>query len=143
MPVNCFIVIVGCGRLGSYLANKLSKGGDSVVVIDSDERAFNNLSVEFSGFRVEGDATEMAVLKQAKTEKANVVMLTTENDNVNLMAAQMAKKIFGVKRVMARVYAPQLEEVFRPLGIETICPTTLVADMFLESLSRAPEEFSE
>ena len=129
-----FVIIMGCGRLGSYLANRMSRDGHSVVVIDTQETAFRALSSEFSGFFVEGDATEFAVLKQAKTDKADLVITTTSQDNINLMAAQVAKKLFKVPRVIARVYDPQREEIYRSRGLETICPTSITGDVFLEYL---------
>lgn len=134
MGNELFIVIVGCGRLGSYLANQLSRVGHGVVVIDSNEQTFGKLSPEYSGFRVEGDATELAVLKQAKVDKADLVIATTRGDNVNLMVAQVAKTEFGVARVLARVFEPRREDVYRRLGVETICPTTVAADLFLKSI---------
>jgi trk system potassium uptake protein len=87
MKNSRFILIVGCGRLGSRLANQLSRDGNSVVVIDKDETTFSNLSPDFSGFRVNGDATQMVVLKEAKLKKADVLIATTHEDNVNLMVA--------------------------------------------------------
>ncbi len=132
------IIIVGCGRLGSYLANKLSHDGHSVVVIDNDESAFNALSAEYSGFRVEADVTEFAVLKQVKTDKADVVIATTHEDNVNLMVAQIARRIFYVPRVMARVFDPKREEIYRDLGVETISPTSIAGDEFLKALEKQP-----
>jgi trk system potassium uptake protein TrkA len=133
-----FIIIVGCGRLGSYLANRLSRDGHSVVVIDINESAFDALSAEYSGFRVEGDATEFAVLKEAKADEADLVIATTREDNVNLMIAQVARKLFRVPRVMARVFEPKREEIYRDLGIETICLTSIAGDVFLESLMKSP-----
>ncbi len=131
MKNSLYIVIVGCGRLGSYLANQLSHVGHSVVVIDIDEETFNDLSPEFSGFRIEGDATHIAVLKEAKLRKADVLFAATHEDNVNLMVAQVARKVFNVPHVLARVYDPRREQVFNQLGIETICPTSVAAEMFL------------
>jgi trk system potassium uptake protein TrkA len=136
MASDLFIVIVGCGRLGSHLANQLSRAGHGVVVIDSEERAFGNLSPEYSGFRVEGDATELAVLKQAKADKADLVIAATRDDNVNLMVAQVAKTAFGVARVLARVFEPRREAVYRRLSVETICPTTVSAELFLKSIAK-------
>jgi len=133
-----FIIIVGCGRLGSYLANRLSRDGHSVVAVDSNESAFDALSAEYSGFRVEGDATEFAVLKQAKIGKADLVIATTREDNINLMVAQVARKVFRVPRVMARVFEPEREKIYRDFGIETICPTSISGDVFLESLMKSP-----
>jgi len=136
MPTGKYIVIVGCGRLGAHLANHLSRDGHSVVAIDTDERAFGNLSPEYSGFKVEGDATELAVLQQAKADKADLVIATTRDDNVNLMVAQVAKAQFEVPRVLARVFEPRREAIYRRLGVETICPTSVAAELFLKSVSK-------
>jgi trk system potassium uptake protein len=131
-----FIVIVGCGRTGAYLANRMSREGHSLVVIDSNSEAFDNLSVAFSGFRVEGDATELAMLRQAKIDRADLVVAAAADDNINLMVAQIAKKIFHVPRVIARVFQPDRESIYQALGIDTLCPTTLfgdlVGDIYLE-----------
>jgi trk system potassium uptake protein TrkA len=144
MKDSLFIVIVGCGRLGSYLANHLSHVGHSVVVIDRDEATFEDLSPNFSGFRVEGDATQMAVLKEAKLKDADVFFATTHDDNVNLMVAQVALKVFNVPHVLARVFDPKREQVYAQLGIQTICPTSVAAEMFLidvaSSLANQREE---
>ena len=136
MASDLFIVIVGCGRLGAHLANQLSRVGHGVVVIDSDEQGFGSLSPEYSGFRVEGDATELAVLKQAKVDKADLVIATTRDDNVNLMVAQVAKAELGVARVLARVFEPRREAIYQRLGVETICPTVVSAGLFLKSIAK-------
>ncbi len=135
MKNSRYIVVVGCGRLGSHLANCLSRDGNSVVVIDRVETTLNDLSPDFSGFRINGDATHMAVLKQAKLKNADVLIATTHEDNVNLMVAQVAKKIFHVPHVLARVFDPKREEVYAQLGIDTICPTSVAADMFLKAVA--------
>jgi trk system potassium uptake protein TrkA len=134
-----YIIVVGCGRLGSILANRLSRLGSSVVVIDRDEAAFANLSTEFSGFQVIGDAAELAVLRRAKIEKADCLLAATRHDNVNLMVAQVAKKVFHVPKVVARVFDPSREAVYRKFGVETICPTALSSEAFLCALGGQPE----
>ncbi len=131
MKNSLYIVIIGCGRLGLLLANQLSRVGHSVVVIDTDESTFDNLSPDFSGFRVVGDATQIAVLKEAKLKNADVLFAATHEDNVNLMVAQVARKVFSVQHVLARVFDPRREQVYDQLGIETICPTSVAAEMFL------------
>lgn len=136
MSNDRYIVIVGCGRVGSQLANLLSSRGNSVVVVDQHEKAFANLSAEFSGFRITGDATHIAVLRQAKLEGADVFIATTHADNVNLMTAQVAKTLFKVPRIMARVYDPAREDVYTRLGIETVCPTREAARLIYQSLDR-------
>ncbi len=134
-----YVVVVGCGRLGSMLANRLSRLGSSVVVVDRDEGAFKNLSTEFSGFRVTGDAAELAVLRRAGIDKADCLLAVTRHDNVNLMAAQVAHTVFGVSKVIARVFDPSREQVYRQLDVETISPTQLTADAFLTALQGRPE----
>jgi trk system potassium uptake protein TrkA len=140
MSSPLFVVIVGCGRLGSNLANRLSNDGHGVVVIDCDESAFVKLSPEYSGFRVDGDATQLAVLRQAKVDKADVVIAATHDDNVNLMVAQVARSAFSVARVIARVSDPKREEVYRRLGIQTVCPTSVAAHLFLDALQVSPTD---
>ena len=140
-----FILIVGCGRLGTHLANTLSRQGHSVVALDANPHAFEGLSAEYSGFRVEGDGTELAVLKQAGMDKAELVIATTREDNVNLMVAQVARRIFKVPRVLARVFDPKREQIYRDLGVDTVCPTTIAANALLTKLAegRSPAEGGE
>lgn len=140
MKNNRYIVIVGCGRVGSLLANELSRSGNSVVVIDREEAVFDNLSADFSGFRINGDATHTAVLKEAKLKNADILIATTHDDNVNLMVAQVARKIFNVPHVQARVFDPKREEVYAQLGIDTICPTSVAADLFLKAVADSSVE---
>ena len=138
MVSSRYIIIVGCGRLGSILANRLSALGHSVVVIDRQEAAFHNLSTEFSGFRITGDAVELSVLRSAKAGKADCLLVSTEEDNVNLMIAQVAGTVFDIPTVVARVYDPSREAIFQEFGIKTICPTKLSAEAFLQSMSNEP-----
>ena len=135
-----YVVVVGAGRLGSILANRISRQGSSVVVVDRDERAFRNLDVDFSGFKVTGDAAEMAVLLRAGVDRADCVLAITPFDNVNLMVAQVAREMFGVPRVIARNYDPARVAIYDRLGIETICPTQLAASEFLDALDNRGEE---
>ena len=129
-----YIVVIGCGRLGSLLAAQLSAQGHSVVVIDRNEAAFDNLSAEFSGFQIVGDAAELATLKQAKADKANCLLAVTREDNVNLMVAQIGKTVFEIPAVLARVFDPAHEAIYAEFDIETISPTQLSANFFLQKL---------
>lgn len=137
MPVKKqrFGVIAGCGRLGSYLANKLSSMGYSITVVDIDGEAFRNLSVEFSGFHVAGDVTEFKVLERTKLHKADFFIATTGEDNINVMVAQVALRMFNVGQVIARVSDPKRDVAYSELGLLTVCPTALSADVFLEKLA--------
>ncbi|HRL14069.1 MAG TPA: TrkA family potassium uptake protein [Aggregatilineales bacterium] len=128
------IIIVGCGRLGGSLANQLSAAGHRVVIIDRRDGAFDKLSVDFSGFKIAGDATELNILKTAQIERADILFATTTHDNTNLMVAQVARAMFDVPRVVARVFDPLREEIYRDFGVETISPTKLSADAFLKVL---------
>ena len=130
-----FIVIAGCGRIGAFLANTFSQHGHGVVIIDHDEAAFAELSAEFSGFKVEGDAIEFAVLQQAKVDKADVVVAVSDDDNTNLMVAQIAKTLFHVPRVIARVFDRQKEAIYRQSGIDIICPTSIVGNLFVDAVT--------
>ena len=135
MARSHFIVIVGCGRLGGMLANRLSASGNQLVVIDRSESKFDKLSTDFSGFKIVGDAVELNVLRQAKVEKADFLFATTTEDNVNLMVAQVAKNVFNVPRVIARVFDPARESIYSEFGIDTISPTNLSAEAFMKLLS--------
>jgi trk system potassium uptake protein TrkA len=132
MAQSKYIVIVGCGRLGGALANQLNAYGHAVVIVDRRETAFDKLAVDFSGFKIIGDAIELHVLQEAKTSKADYLFATTTEDSTNLMVAQVARVIFNVPRVVARVFDPLREEVYRDFGIETISPTKLSAQAFLQ-----------
>jgi trk system potassium uptake protein TrkA len=128
------VVVVGCGRLGSLLASYLSQGGHSVVIVDMQKSAFNQLSAEFSGFTVVGDATEMAILEQSRIHEADCLLALTDQDNINLMVAQVARTMFNVSTVIARVYDPTREAIYKEFGIDTINPTHLSAHALLEIL---------
>lgn len=129
------VVVVGCGRLGALLASRLSLRGVEVVVVDLDEEAFSGLAPEFSGFRVVGDATELAVLQKARVGEASAILVATRDDNTNMMVAQVAKTLLGVRQAVARVFDPARETIYHGLDIETVCPTTLAADAAVELLS--------
>lgn len=140
MSKSLYIVVAGCGRVGSLLANELSKQGHSVVVIDRYEAKFENLNADFSGFRIEGDVVEHEVLRSAKVHQADCFFATTNQDNVNLMAAQVAKSVFHVPIVIARVFNPLKEPIYRQLGIPTISPIQLSAQAFLQTIRNHTEQ---
>lgn len=123
---NCTI-IVGCGRLGANLANTLSDAGESVIIIDRYKDAFRKLSPSFSGIVITGDATEIFVLGEAQIEKATAVISVTNNDNTNILVAQIAKEYFHIRHVIARLYDPERECIYRDFDIDTICPAVLSA----------------
>jgi trk system potassium uptake protein len=129
-----YIIIIGCGRLGRILTSRFSNLGHSIVIVDNNGSKFSQLSSDFSGFTVEGDATELAVLKKARIDKADVLLAVTDNDNINLMVAQIAKDIYNVPNVVARVYDPKREVIYKNMNVRTICPLLLAADEFSKQL---------
>ncbi|MGE5508981.1 MAG: potassium channel family protein [Chitinophagales bacterium] len=116
-------MVIGCGRVGSMLATVLSSEGHDVVVIDRDSSAFVSLGSEFNGETVTGTGIDEDVLRQAGIEEADACAAVTNNDNTNIMAAQVAKHIFGVPKVVARIYDPAREETYHQLGLETVSTT--------------------
>lgn len=122
-----FTVIVGCGRLGANLANTLSDAGESVLIIDNVEDAFRKLSPYFGGISLVGDATEIFVLEEANIKSATAVITVTNDDNTNILVAQLAKEYFGVEHVISRLYDPERECVYHEFNIYTICPAVLSA----------------
>ena len=123
-----YLLVIGCGRTGSALASLLSKKGADVVVVDSDKSAFKRLSPEFTGFTILGDATEIEVLKEAKIAKTDLVVVTTDDDNINAMVAQIAKELYEIDKVVVRIIDPQKEVIYQGLDVLTMSPTELLVD---------------
>jgi len=103
------IIVVGCGRVGSQLATMLSVEGHNVIVIDRDENAFRRLGTTFNGVTIKGLGFDEDVLEGAGIREADVFAAVTDLDNTNLMAAEVARKLFGVKHAVARLYNPVRE----------------------------------
>jgi trk system potassium uptake protein len=128
------IIIIGCGRMGSMVANQLSRKGESVIVVDANEKTFEALTTDFSGFRVIGDATQVEILKQAKLKQADLLLVLTGNDNVNMTVAQLGQHFFEVGHVIARVLHPERESIFEQLGIDTINPIKLAVSTLVKDI---------
>jgi trk system potassium uptake protein TrkA len=128
------VVILGCGRVGSTLALMLSSEGHEVSIIDMETSAFRRLGEDFGGRAISGVGIDADILREAGIEDAAAFLAVTNGDNTNIMAAQIAKVLFSVPRVMARVYDPLRAEVYREVGIETLCITTLGAGIFHDRL---------
>jgi len=124
-----YVVIMGCGRLGAQIATQLSVKDYDVVVIDEKPRAFDQLGTGFNGMTVIGTGIDLEVQKKAGVDNADVFAALTSDDNTNIMAAQVAKEIFKVPKVIARIYDPKREYVYHQLGLESICPTNVGADI--------------
>ena len=113
------VIVVGCGRVGSQLANMLSDNGSNVCVIDRNPDAFANLGRNFNGSMLQGIGFDEETLVKAAV---------TQLDNTNLMVAEVAGRLFGVPHVIARLYNPDHERAYMQLGIDYVCGTSLVAE---------------
>lgn len=129
-----YVIIVGCGRVGSELAKLLSNEGHNVVVIDKSQNSFDRLGGTFNGLTMVGNGFDLELLKQVGVEKADVFCAVTNGDNTNLISAQVAKKIFKVPKVIARVYDPQRAYIYTALGLDIISGTILFAAMLRDKI---------
>lgn len=130
------VVIMGCGRVGSTIAARLEREGNTVTVVDTDPYSFRRLPSDFKGETLVGSGYDDHVLEAAGIRRADAFMALTQGDNRNLLAAQMAKHIFEVKTVVARVYDPFRGEIFANLGLRTFSPTNIGAEMAYDALTR-------
>lgn len=128
------IVILGCGRVGATLANIMDQAGHDVSVVDYSSDAFQRLHPDFSGETIVGNGVDEEVLIRAGIQDADAFAAVTNGDNRNIMASQIAKDIFNVKKVVCRIYDPIRESTYHELGLETICPTLVGAKMISEAL---------
>lgn len=130
------VVIMGCGRVGSTIAARLEREGNTVTVVDTDPYSFRRLPSDFKGETLVGSGYDDHVLESAGIRNADAFLALTQGDNRNLLAAQMAKHLFEVRVVVARVYDPFRGEIFANLGLRTFSPTNIGADMAYEALTR-------
>ena len=129
------VVILGCGRVGAMLAQLLSSEGHNVTVIDQDSDAFRRLGGDFPQSQtVIGNGTDEDVLRRAGLEEADAFVATTNGDNRNIMAAEIARHTFGVHKVLCRIYDPIRQETYNGMGLQSICPTIVGAKLFREAL---------
>ena len=130
------VIVVGCGRVGSQLANMLSDNGSNVCVIDRNADAFANLGRNFNGSTVQGVGFDEDTLLKAGVEDCDVMAAVTQSDNTNLMVAEVGNRLFDVPHVIARLYNPDHERAYMQLGIDYVCGTSLVAeDVFSKIVS--------
>lgn len=132
------VVIMGCGRVGAALATMLDSEGHDVTVLDIRPEAFKRLPPQFKGKKHAGNGIDQDVLARIGLDQADAFVAVTQGDNRNVMATQMAKHLFGVKRTLCRIYDPIREEIYGDLGLETISPTLIGAMMLKGMLDREP-----
>jgi trk system potassium uptake protein TrkA len=127
-------VIVGCGRVGSVLADAFDRAGHQVIVIDTSTSAFDRLPGTFGGDAVRGDGTDEDTLRRAGAEDADLFVALTEGDNRNVMASQLAAEALGAKQVIAKINDPLRADAYADLGLATLCRTNLMASAVSEYL---------
>lgn len=128
------VMIIGCGRVGSILANSLDEAGHQVVVLDRNQQAFRRLSENFSGRRIVGNGLVEEYLRPTLREKTDLLFVMTDKDNINLMIGQWVKRKFQVDRVITEVHDSVLAGLYKELGLETVCPTDLVLKDLLKMI---------
>jgi len=131
-------VIVGCGRVGSVLADAFDKAGHQVIVLDTKTSAFDRLPGSFHGAAVRGDGTDEDTLRRAGAEAADLFMAMTEGDNRNVMAAQVAREKLSIDKAIAKINDPVRAAAYAELGIATVCRTTMLTDSILGHLGLRP-----
>lgn len=124
------IIVVGCGRLGSTIASLLSERNLNVIVLDIDQSNFRKLAASYGGLTKEGDGTDIDMLERVGIKEAGVLVATTNDDDVNIMIAQIAKEIFHVDEVITRIYDASKDITCNRMGIHVISPTRLSVDEF-------------
>lgn len=119
------VMIIGCERVGANLAAELCKTGYDVVIVDRSAKNFQSLPAFFKGITVQGVAMDVEVLERAGIRECEAFAAVTGDDNLNIIAAQLAKDLYGVPNVIARISDPIRERVFENSGLKTVCPTNI------------------
>jgi trk system potassium uptake protein TrkA len=128
------VVVVGCGRVGSGLAGILEDSGHTVAVVDKQQKAFRRLPEGFSGRTIQGVGFDRDRLRDAGIEEAGALAAVTSGDNSNIMVARTAREVFGVERVIARIYDPRRAAIYERLGIPTIATVQWTTDRVLRRI---------
>lgn len=127
-------IIVGCGRVGSTLALELSEAGHDVAIIDRDSNAFRRLGDSFKGRTITGIGFDRDVLKSAGIGPDSAVVSVTSGDNSNILVARVARELFRVERVVARIYDPRRAAVYERLGIATVATVAWTRNRILRTI---------
>ena len=145
-----FVVIVGCGRVGSAIAKRTLRQGHEVSVLDENQEAHALLDHDMDqtwedagGRFTVGTALEVAALHEAGIDQSDVVVCSTNGDNTNIIVAQLAKKRFQVPKVVVRVLDPYRAEWYQQQGLHTVCPTQVAIDMLTDAVIGEPETVVE
>lgn len=129
------IIIAGCGRVGATLATKLSLEGHDISIVDKNVDSFARLGKNFKGQTVKGMVFDGEALLKAGIERADAFLSVTSGDNSNVVSATIAKDIYRVPKVVARIYDPRRAEIYRRFGIQTVASVTWAANEILTLLT--------
>lgn len=132
------VVILGCSRVGALVASQLVSKGNEVSVIDQDPSSFRRLGKEFSGKTILGIGIDTEALKRAGVDEADAFIAVTNDDNTNLMAAQLVREKFKTPKILLRVYGFKRAQAFKELGLNIVCPTIDSAKKIEEFLQGKP-----
>jgi trk system potassium uptake protein TrkA len=128
------VMIMGCGRVGARIAGMLDQGGHKVTILDVDAGSFRRLPEGFGGTRAVGNGMDGPSLERYGIRGMDAFMATTQGDNRNYFSSMLAKEVYGVRRVLCRIYDPVREQIFRELGLETFSPTAIGAQVMVDML---------
>jgi trk system potassium uptake protein len=142
-----FVLIVGCGRVGSAIAKSMLAEGHDVSVLDEDPEAIALLDrdqteswEDLGGRFTVGTALEIDALLESGIDDADAFVASTDGDNTNLVIAQIAKRRFEVERVVVRVLDPARANWYAEQGLQTVCPTQTAIEL-LEAAVRGQIHF--
>jgi trk system potassium uptake protein len=128
------ILIMGCGRTGAQLALMLDAEGHQITIMDTNDNSFRRLQAGFGGTAIVGDGTDEETLKKAGIQDTDAFVAVTQGDNRNIMAAQIAKHIFKVPKVVIRIYDPLRRELYNNMGLRSFSPTIIFAQLLKDNL---------
>lgn len=134
------VIVIGCGKTGARLAKSLDDRGYDVSVLDNDAAKLEMLDEGFSGLVTQGMMIDVDVLKNAGCDNADVAVVVTNSDNVNVMVARILDVEFGIKDVYVRILDVSRDAVFRRFGINTVCSTKIETDIFFNLIAQQSEE---
>ena len=129
------VIVMGCGRIGSQVSQLLSDQGHEVTIIDHDSNSEGRLGSNFKGSIIKGLGFDRTILIQAGIEQTEAFVAASQSDNANIVAARIARNIFHVPRVVARLYDPRRAEIYQRLGLTTISSTNWGAERIFQVLT--------
>jgi trk system potassium uptake protein len=128
------VIVIGCGRVGSSIALQLDREGWDVVAVDEKEEALGRLGAHWAGGFIVGHGMDIDVLRKAGIDEADAVVVATNGDNTNLVIGQVAQKRFDIQCVVVRVLDPARADLYRELGLRTVCPTKTAIEVLTEAV---------